>query len=160
MLPIISANSCMVLCIVRLILRSLYSLSWFIVRGVALWAYSKWVSLCSTADCPHWFGRLPHCILNSGMFSGLFLNFVFYYIFSRMEPACVSGYGLISELVEIRHKLDLFSSSRLHIPEDFWICETLCVLTLYLKIEYKIGGLSFSLELFRQTVLQPCCREF
>ena len=50
MLPIIFANSCMVLCIVRLILGSLYSLSWFIVRGVALWAYSKWVSLCPTAD--------------------------------------------------------------------------------------------------------------
>ena len=51
MLPIISANSCMVLCIVRLILGSLYSLSWCIVRGVALWTYSKWVSLCPTADC-------------------------------------------------------------------------------------------------------------
>ena len=82
------------------------------------------------------------------------------YLIREHQPACMSGCGLISELVEIRHKLDLFSSSRLHIPEDFWICETLCVLTLYLKIEYKIGGLLFSLELFRQTVLQWCCREF
>lgn len=65
------------------------------------------------------------------------------YLIRAHQPACVSGYGLISELVEIRHKLDLFSSSRLHIPQDFWICETLCVLTLYLRLSTKLGVCRF-----------------